>query len=346
MSGGVDSSVAAGLLVAQGFEVIGIMLRLWSETGSGKDNRCCTPDAVGMARRVAAHFGIPFYPVGVQEVFKEKVVGSFMQGYLDGITPNPCLTCNRDIRWGVLYERARLLGADYLATGHYARIGSAGNLRVLKRGVDPQKDQSYVLSVLPQEKLAHTLFPLGEFRKPEVRELARQMQLPVADRADSQDLCFLADGDYHRFLRAQSDRAPEPGSILDTTGKVLGRHSGLADYTIGQRKGLGISGPEPYYVVEKDLQHNALIVGGLAALGKDHLTAGGANWIAGAPPQEAFRAQVKIRYKALDAWGWVEPVANDRFQVKFDHPLRDVTPGQAAVVYNEDICLGGGIIEG
>jgi tRNA-specific 2-thiouridylase len=347
MSGGVDSSVAAGLLVEQGYDVTGIMLRLWSEAGAGKDNRCCTPDAMALARRVAAHLGIPFYPIGVQDVFRERVVTSFIQGYLDGVTPNPCLVCNRDIRWGILYERAQLLGADYLATGHYARIlRDPHGICRLSRGVDLHKDQSYVLSVLSQEKLAHTLFPLGEYVKPDVRQLARDMQLPVAERAESQDLCFLADGDYHRFLREQSVGAQKPGAILNRSGEILGEHQGLAFYTIGQRKGLGVYGPEPYYVLEKDRDHNRLIVGLAEELGSQSLVARQVNWISGQTPADRFRAQVKIRYKAREASGWVEPLPDDRIRIEFDEPARDITPGQAAVVYNGDICLGGGIIEG
>jgi tRNA-uridine 2-sulfurtransferase len=347
MSGGVDSSVAAGLLVQQGYDVFGIMLRLWSEPGAGKDNRCCTPDAMALARRVAAHLEIPFYPVGVQDVFREKVVAGFIQGYLDGVTPNPCLMCNRDIRWGVLYERAQLLGADFLATGHYARIlrDPAGECQ-LSRGVDLHKDQSYVLSVLTQEKLAHTIFPLGEYVKPDVRQIARDMQLPVAERAESQDLCFLADGDYHRFLREQSTGAENPGQIQDRAGNLLGEHHGLAFYTIGQRKGLGVYGPEPFYVLEKDREHNRLIVGLEGELGTRGLVARQVNWISGRAPAERFRAEVKIRYKAREAWGWVETQPEARVRIEFDEPVRDITPGQAAVVYNGDICLGGGIIEG
>ncbi len=346
MSGGVDSSVTAGLLVAQGYDVTGIMLRLWSEPGAGKDNRCCTPDAMALARRVAAHLGIPFYPVGVQDVFKEQVVSSFIQGYVDGVTPNPCMVCNREIRWGILYERAMLLGADYLATGHYARIlGSDDGERQLLRGVDLNKDQSYVLSVLSQEKLRHTLFPLGEYIKPQVRQVAREMDLPVADRAESQDLCFLADGDYHRFLAEHSPGTVAPGVIEDRSGRVLGEHRGLAFYTIGQRKGLGVYGPEPYYVLEKDRQNNRLVIGLEGELGRKELTAKQVNWVSGRPPEQAFRAQVKIRYKAREAWGWVEPLENERMRVQFDENLRDITPGQAAVVYNGDICLGGGIID-
>jgi tRNA-uridine 2-sulfurtransferase len=345
MSGGVDSSVAAGLLVQQGYEVSGIMLRLWSEPGAGKDNRCCTPDAMALARRVAAHLGIPFYPVGVQEIFRERVVDRFIQGYLDGVTPNPCLTCNREIRWGILYERAKMLGADFLATGHYARLAQdEGGECSLLRGVDSNKDQSYVLSVLSQEKLAHTLFPLGEYVKPQVRQLAREMQLPVAERAESQDLCFLADGDYHRFLKEQSPEAVQPGPILDRSGRTLGEHNGLAFYTIGQRKGLGVYGPEPYYVLEKDRTNNRLIIGTENELGRTVLTAKQVNWVSGTPPESSFRAQVKIRYKAREAWGTVRLLGDDCIQIEFDETLRDITPGQAAVVYNGDTCLGGGII--
>lgn len=345
MSGGVDSSVAAALLVEQGYRVIGMMLRLWSEEGKEDQNRCCTPDAMALARRVAAKLGIPFYAVDVREKFKDIVVSHFLHGYASGITPNPCLKCNRYIRWGALYEYAQSLGANWFATGHYARLRrlESGEVQLL-RGIDPEKDQSYVLSVLPQEHLQHTLFPIGEYHKPEVRELAKRLNLPVANRADSQDLCFLAGGDYRDFITRNAPDARQPGLIVDRRGNVLGEHQGLAFYTIGQRKGLGISSSHPLYVLEKDVRHNRLVVGEEHELGRSVLVAEEVNWIAGKPPVSPLQVEVKIRYKAREARGVVIPLTPDRVKVEFEHPLRDITPGQQCVFYQGEICLGGGTI--
>lgn len=345
MSGGVDSSVAAALLVEQGYRVIGMMLRLWSEPGSEQYNRCCTPDAMAQARRVAAQLGVPFYAIDAKESFHSKVVKAFVDGYVEGVTPNPCLTCNRGIRWGLLLEQALSVGADFLATGHYVRLrkGVDGRFKLL-RAVDENKDQSYVLSVLNQEQLSHSLFPLGEMSKPQVRQVARDLGLPVAERPESQDLCFLGNGDYRSFLARHAPEVRRPGVIRSRTGEVLGEHGGLAFYTIGQRKGLGLASPQPLYVLEKDVANNALIVGAKEELGQDQLTAARVNWVCGEAPQAPFRAQVKIRYKADPAWGVVTPLGEERFQVVFERPLRDITPGQAAVVYDGEEVRGGGII--
>lgn len=345
MSGGVDSSVAAALLVQRGYRVIGMMLRLWSEPGEGQYNRCCTPDAMAQARRVASMLGIPFYAVDARDDFHANVVKTFLDGYSRGITPNPCLVCNRRIRWGLLMDRARLFGADFLATGHYARLERTpqGHIRLL-RARDEWKDQSYVLSVLNQEQLAHTLLPLGDLSKAEVRNLAREMGLPAANRPESQDLCFLGRSDYRSFLLRHAPEVHQPGPIFDTRGNLLGEHDGLAFYTIGQRKGLRIAAPQALYVLEKDLDRNALVVGNRGELGRRELTADQLNWIAGAPPSGVFRAQIKVRYKADLAWGTVTPEGRDSMRIVFDQPLRDITPGQASVVYVGDECLGGGII--
>lgn len=344
MSGGVDSSVAAALLQQQGYAVVGMMLRLWSEPGSEADNRCCTPDAMALARRVAAHLGIPFYAVDAQEIFHREVVEYFLAGYRRGDTPNPCLACNRQVRWGFLLQNARALGADFLATGHYARLqGTASGEIQLLRGVDERKDQSYVLHVLTQEKLQHALFPLGEFTKPQVRQMARDFGLPVAERADSQDLCFLGSGDYRSFLHRHAPEVETPGPITTRSGEQLGEHHGLAFYTIGQRKGLEVPSSVPLYVLAKDLARNTLVVGTADELGGHELVAGPVNWI-GAAPTAPFRAGVKIRYKANEAPGTITPLPDGRVHVAFDTPLRDITPGQAAVFYDGDLCLGGGII--
>ncbi len=347
MSGGVDSSVAAALLKQQGFDVIGMMLRLWSEPGSEGSNRCCTPDAMALARRVAGKLGIPFYAVDAQQVFYNRVVTYFLDGYTRGVTPNPCLECNRQVRWDFLLKNALALGADVLATGHYVRLQKDENGgHHLLRAIDPAKDQSYILHVLTQEKLAHALFPLGDYTKNQVRQLARDFALPVAERAESQDLCFLADSTLPAFLTRRAPQVEQPGPILNRQGEQLGTHRGLSFYTIGQRKGILISGPDPLYVLEKDIQHNALIVGTREQLGGWELTAVRVNWASGQIPAEPFRAQVKIRYRAPLAWGLVTPLVHGRMHIQFEEPLRDITPGQAAVVYMGEEGVGGGVIEG
>ena len=345
MSGGVDSSVAAALLVERGYDVIGMMMKLWSEETITAHNRCCTPDQMHDARRIADKLKIPFYVLDTKEVFRNIIVNFFIDGHRDGVTPNPCMECNRHIRFDFLLKNALALDADYLATGHYARIaqGDDGKFQ-LRKGLDDAKDQSYVLSVMGQAQLSHTLFPVGEFAKPVVREIAARFGLPTASKKDSQDLCFLGDGDYRRFLREHAPEMMTPGIIVRRDGSVLGEHSGLSNYTIGQRKGLGVTSPEPLYVIDIQPVANTLIVGTADELGSRALIAQRVNWVSGEPPTEPFRAEVKIRYKAKPAPALVEPLPDARMRVTFDEPLRDITPGQGAVVYQGDLCLGGGVI--
>lgn len=346
MSGGVDSSVAAALLVNQGYDVIGVMLRLWSEPGRENFNRCCAPDALTQAQCVASILKIPFYAVAAQQIFYEKVVKYFLESYAQCLTPNPCLYCNRHIRWQFLLDHALSIGADFLATGHYARIQETENGQVqLLRSIDEVKDQSYVLHVLNQDQLIHTLLPLGILAKKQVRQLAEDFELPVANRPDSQDLCFLDNEDYRDFLLRHLPEVQKPGIIVDRYGKVLGQHQGLAFYTIGQRKGLGVSSPYPLYVLEKDTRNNTLIVGSVDELGKSELTVGAVNWIAGKPPPKPFTSRVKIRYKAPLVQAIVSPIGDQAAHVSFKEPMRDITPGQAAVFYSGEVCLGGGIIQ-
>jgi tRNA-uridine 2-sulfurtransferase len=345
MSGGVDSSVAAALLKEQGYDVIGMMLRLWSEPGKEDSNRCCTPDSMAQARRVAAILDIPFYVIDAKDVFRETVVQYFLDGYARGETPNPCLICNRQIRWTFLLNHALALDADYMATGHYVRRmkDESGRMKLL-RAVDRAKDQSYVLYVLDQEKLQRAMFPVGDYTKPEIRSIAEKHGLPTASRKDSQDLCFLAGEDYRNFLQRSASEILKTGDILTRDGAVIGQHTGLANYTIGQRKGLGVASPVPLYVITKDATRNTLIVGTRDELGSRELTARDVNWLSGEAPREPFRAQVKIRYTAKEAEAWVEPVGGDQAQVRFDAPQRDITAGQAAVFYQDDLLVGGGII--
>jgi tRNA-specific 2-thiouridylase len=349
MSGGVDSSVAAALLVDAGYEVIGVMMRLWAEG----ENRCCAPEAVEDARRVAAGLGIPFYLVNYEAEFRTCVVDYFLAEYSQGRTPNPCLACNRSIRFGQLLRHAQALDASHLATGHYARVERDGTLFWLRMGADSQKDQSYVLYMLGQDELRQVLFPVGSYRKSEVREIARKRGLAVAFKDESMELCFVADDDYRRFLQKHAPQAVAPGPILDTSGREIGRHRGLPFYTVGQRRGLGrlardrsgrAGRPVPFYVIRLDVAHNALIAGPIDELGRHNLLAREVSYVAGSVPSGAVRVQCKIRYKANLADAIWTPLGDGKAQVEFDSPLRDITPGQAVVAYQGDAVLGGGII--
>ena len=344
MSGGVDSSVAAALLKEQGYEVIGMMLRLWSEPGKEDSNRCCTPDSMAQARRVAAKLDLPFYVIDAKDVFHNTVVQYFLDGYARGETPNPCLICNRQIRWTFLLDHALALGADFMATGHYVRIRKAEGGYQLLRAIDRSKDQAYVLHVLNQEKLARALFPIGDYPKTEIRAIAEKFGLPTASRKDSQDLCFLAGEDYRNFLQRNAAEMPKPGEILTRDGRSVGEHTGLANYTIGQRKGLGVASLVPLYVLGKNSATNTLIVGTQEELGSRELTARDINWLSGETPSEPFRAEVKIRYTAKEAEARVAPINANQVQIQFDAPQRDITAGQAAVFFHGDVMIGGGII--
>ncbi len=361
MSGGVDSSVAAALLKEQGYDVVGIMLRLWSEPISENDdvervteNKCCSLESMMDARRVAAHLDIPFYVVNVEEPFQHTIVDYFYDEYVAGRTPNPCLRCNRYIRFTLLLERALALGADYLATGHYVRVDDDPQTgrRRLRTGVSEEKDQSYVLHVLTQEQLRHALFPLGEFTKPQVRAMAAERGLPVASKAESQEICFVAANDYRGFVRryaASTGRAgPKPGPIYDEQGHQMGMHQGLAYYTIGQRKGLGVSAREPLHVLQLDATRNALIVGPAAALERRAFAVRQTTFTSGDVPTQPFEARVKVRYKASALPATVTPLPEGRAEVSLAAPQRAITPGQAAVFYGGatgDEVLGGGLIE-
>jgi tRNA-specific 2-thiouridylase len=341
LSGGVDSSVTAALLKQQGYDVIGMTLRLWTDPAHPPSF-----DSGIAARRLAENLDIPLHVVDIADTFRREIVQFCIDEYARGVTPNPCVRCNRLIKWGVLLEQALALGADYLATGHYARKRiTADGRHELLRAVDHSKDQTYVLHVLTQQRLERALFPVGEYIKTEIRDLARNFDLPASKSRDSQDLCFLAGEDYRDFIRRNAPQIAFPGPIMTRAGKVIGEHQGLAYYTIGQRKGLGISSPVPLYVLEKDAARNILIVGARSELGSRELTAHVVNWIAGKAPGHRFRAQVKTRYTAKEAWALVTPLEGGRVNVIFDMPQRDITPGQSAVFYNGDIVLGGGLIQ-
>ncbi|HLF29030.1 MAG TPA: tRNA 2-thiouridine(34) synthase MnmA [Anaerolineae bacterium] len=343
MSGGVDSSAAAGLLVEQGYDVVGVMLKLWSEDGGSRANKCCTPSDVALARSIADQLGIPFYLLNIADSFKSIVVDFFVEEYAAGRTPNPCLECNRRVRFELLLNKALGLGAQYLATGHYARVQAVDGQYRLLRGVDRKKDQSYALSVLGQQELAHALFPLGELTKPEARAHAARLKLPVAEKVESQDLCFLGSGDYREFLTRRAPDAIRPGVIRDPTGKVLGQHAGLPFYTIGQRKGLGLAAPEPLYVLAKDVAANAVIVGTAEELGQRACQARRMHYVSGVTPVASFRAEAKIRSTAHETPVTVYP-NGDTARVEFDEPQRDITPGQGLVLFDGERVIGQGII--
>ncbi len=351
MSGGVDSSVAAALLKEQGHEVEGMMLRLWSQPGKESENACCTLESLSLAEQVANQLDIPFHTVDAKEPFRDIVVDYFLDSYARGETPNPCLMCNRHIRWGILLEEALKLGADFIATGHYVQTQSRDDGEIeLLRGVDKGKDQAYVLHVLTQEQLKKSIFPIGQYPKSEIRALARKFNLPVAEKADSQDLCFISGGDYRDFLREYAPNTTQKGKIINSEGEVLGEHQGLASYTIGQRKGLGVSAPNPLYVLRKDVEKNELVVGELDELGEKVMRIADISWVnkrksLGKEKASVFRAEVKIRYGAKEAWAEITPIGGTQVQVTFDTPQRGISPGQAAVFYDGEICLGGGIIQ-
>jgi tRNA-specific 2-thiouridylase len=355
MSGGVDSSTAAALLVEQGYDVVGIMLRLWAEPTSGAGpenaNRCCAPEAVADARAIALQLGIPFYDIHAEAVFKHNVVDPWVAAYGEASTPNPCFNCNRHIRFGFLMRRALALGAEFLATGHYARVApdGAGRYQLLK-GRDEKKDQSYVLHVLGQRDLARALFPCGDYTKDDVRALARRFGLPTAERPESQDLCFLTQGDYRGFLARQAPETARPGPIVDARGEEIGRHAGLPYYTVGQRKGLNIAprdaSAEPLYVLRLDAARNALVVGPASALGARRALVPAMNYIAGTPPAGPLRCQAKARYKARESPGTLTPLPDGGAVFEFDGLARDATPGQGLVAYDGDQVIGGGVIGG
>jgi len=343
MSGGVDSSVAAILLHEQGYNVIGGMMSLWAEEG-GPANRCCSPEAEAGARDLCRKIGAPFVLFDYESEFKESVVDRFVAEYAGGRTPNPCLACNRHLKFGLLLQKAKELGADYLATGHYARVRRLNGEYQLLKAVDPNKDQSYVLYMLGQEELKHLLFPLGEFTKEQVRAMARERGLAVADREESQEICFTM-GDYRPFLSAQADVVFEPGPILDEEGEVLGQHKGLPAYTIGQREGLGISAPHPLYVLEIEVERNALVVGPRERLARAQLRAGVVSFVSGTPPAQPVEVMAKIRYRSQATRATLTYLGGGEAAVRFVEAQPAITPGQGVVFYCGEAVLGGGVIE-
>ena len=344
MSGGVDSSAAAVLLRQQGYSCDGAMLRLYNGEVEGT---CCSADDAADARSVAYGLGMKFYVFNETERFARDVMDRFVAEYCAGRTPNPCIDCNRCLKFGALLERALLLGYDYLATGHYARVKldeASGKYRLL-RGRDRSKDQSYVLYQLGQHQLAHLLLPVGEYDKPSIRRSARQAGLINADKSDSQDICFVPDGDYTRFLQEYGGVKMIPGDFVDRAGHVLGRHKGLPCYTTGQRKGLGVSAGKHVYVLRKNAQDNTILLGDNEELFTSVLTADRVNWISGETPASPLRVTAKTRYSQTEAAATVHPLPDGRIRGEFDVPQRAITAGQAVVLYDGEQVLGGGTIE-
>lgn len=347
MSGGVDSSVAAYLLQQQGYACIGVTMRLYENETAGipRGHTCCSLDDVEDARAVAYDLGMPYYVLNFTEEFDEKVIRKFVQVYQNGGTPNPCIDCNRYLKFDHLLNRARELGCDYIATGHYVQRWQDENGRWgLRKNDDPGKDQSYVLYSLTQDQLAHTLFPLGGMHKDAVRAIAEEQGLCNARKHDSQDICFVPDGDYVSFLRQYGGVEPVPGDFLDSEGRVLGRHRGMECYTIGQRKGLGVSANAPQYVLGKDPDRNAVILGEDNRLYTRELTAERVNWLSVPEPDRPLSVTAKTRYSQREAAATVEPLPGGRIRMVFTEPQRAVTPGQAVVFYDGDLVLGGGTI--
>lgn len=346
MSGGVDSSATAALLLEQGYDVVGVTLKLWpQDCVSRAEDKCCGPQAVMDARAVCHQLGVPYYLVDESAEFQQKVIQYFADEYKAGRTPNPCVMCNQNLKFGTLITRARQLGADYIATGHFARVEITPEGRaLLRRGRDMRKDQSYFLFSLRQEQLKRSMFPLGEKTKADTREVARECQLRTADKEESMEICFVPDKDYGRFLQQANLVQKHKGEIVDLHGRVLGHHDGIEFYTIGQRKGLGLSTPQPMYVIELDAENNRVVVGDETALDRDEFTVTNCNWIPYENPPASIEVMAKIRYNHPGTMATVTPLPNDMARVKLHIPQRAITPGQACVFYQDDLVVGGGWI--
>jgi tRNA-specific 2-thiouridylase len=340
MSGGVDSSVAAKLIIDRGIDCEGCIMVL-----NGSDGPLSAPEGVSSARAVADRLGMNLHVMDFRDEFKSCVIEPFMEEYFMGHTPNPCIACNKHLKFGRLYEEAEKLGCDYIVTGHYARIEKTGDKYLLKKAKDPMKDQSYVLYNLTQEQLAHTLFPLGEYDKPEIRAIAAENGFVNANQKDSQDICFIPDGKYASFIENYTGKTCPRGDYADLDGNVIGKHKGVIYYTVGQHKKLGMSFPQPMYVCKIDPQNNVITLGSNEDLFTREVShVGDFNWISGEIPSEPMRCKAKIRYRQVEQWATVTPTGENSVKILFDEPQRAITPGQSAVLYDGDVILGGGKI--
>jgi tRNA-uridine 2-sulfurtransferase len=344
MSGGVDSSVSALLLKEQGWDVIGATMQIWPKDNAG-DKSCCSLDAVEDARRVASKIGIPFYVLNFQDAFREKVISYFVKEYLEGRTPNPCVVCNSLIKFELLLNKGLAMGIDYIATGHYSKIIRQGNRYILAKAFDLAKDQSYFLYNLSQSQLEHIVLPLSGITKAQVRQIAKDNGLVVANKKESQEICFVADNDYVKFIKDNCDVVDKKGDFLDIEGNVIAAHEGIYHYTIGQRKGLGIPAKNPYYVVDIDVSSNSVILGNDEHTYKNCLFAKELNWVAIKKPKKPFKVKAKIRYGAKEQDAKVTPLESGKVLVEFSKPQRAISPGQSIVFYDGDIVVGGGVIE-
>lgn len=348
MSGGVDSSVAAKIMIDEGYECVGCTMKLHDNGPLELEdtNTCCTLSDVEDARNVARRLGMDYYVFNFQDDFKEKIIDKFVKCYQEGRTPNPCIDCNRYMKFDKLFERAKVLECDYIVTGHYVRIEFYDGKYHLLKAVDETKDQSYVLYSMNQYQLEHAKFPLGGLQKTETRKIAEANDFINANKPDSQDICFVPDGDYATVIEKFSEKTEKPGNFVDTEGNILGKHKGITHYTIGQRKGLGIPMKYPVYVQKIDVERNEVVLGTNEELFSCNLTASEVNWISGEVPAEPIRCAAKIRYRHKEQPCVVTPIGNDCISVVFDEPQRAITPGQAVVLYNGDEVLGGGVILG
>lgn len=349
MSGGVDSSVAAAILLEKGYDVVGVTMQIWPDMDEDRlkaEGGCCSLSAVDDARRVAGKLGIPYYVLNFKDVFREKVINYFKDEYLRGRTPNPCIACNRHVKFEALLQKAVSMGMDYVATGHYARIerDETSGRYLLKKSVTAAKDQTYALYTLTQEQLSRTLFPIGDYSKDRVREMARELGLSVATKPDSQEICFVEDNDYGRFISENTECDIVPGYFVDTAGNRLGMHRGIIHYTVGQRKGLGMSFGKPMYVVSVDPESNTVVLGEEREVFTGSLTASDLNFISIDSLKAEMKVTAKIRYSAKEAGAILRPLEGGRAGVEFDAPQRAVTPGQSVVFYDGDTVVGGGVI--
>ncbi len=349
MSGGVDSSLTAALLLQDGYEVVGVTMRLWEDDSLVESTRlqgCCALSAVEDAKRVAALLGIPHYVLNFREPFKQKVVDYFVQEYISGKTPNPCIACNRYIKFDLLFQKSIALGARYVATGHYAisEYDQEKKRFLLRKGYDHAKDQSYVLYHIKQNQLSQFLLPLGKYSKDQTRLMAQKLALPVANKPDSQEICFIPDNDYKGFISRISPTTIQPGNFVDIHGKILGRHQGLAMYTVGQRKGLGIAAGKPVYVVRLNPEKNEVVLGDHNDIFSVECIATDLNFLAIDGLFKPMLVQAKIRYSAHESPAMIKPLENGDVHICFENPQRAITPGQSIVFYDNDVVIGGGTI--